>query len=73
MTRSFLQEVCRMFKKCVCVSSRGMQRGKEEYDEESVDIDYSFTLYVSVIGAIFSVIVVAKILRDSGMVPVEDT
>ena len=50
-----------------------MQREKEEDDEEGVDIDHSFTLYVSVIGAIFSVIVVANILRDSGMVPVENT
>ena len=73
MTPSFLKEACRMLKKCVCVSSRGMQREKEEDDEEGVDIDHSFTLYVSVIGAIFSVIVVANILRDSGMVPVENT
>ena len=37
---------------------------------ESHDRDGTFTLYVSVLGAIFSVIVVAQILRGTEMSPV---
>ena len=46
-----------------------------DYEDEkgNVDIDQTFTLYVSVIGAIFSVVVVAQILRASGMSPLEST
>ena len=56
-----------------CRSEKDLAADEDDEDghaSESHDHDGTFTLYVSVLGAIFSVIVVAQILRGTEMFPV---